>query len=110
MRFLVKLALSVLVIVAASQIARKFPTLAGLIATMPLTGLVVLLWVYSDNPGNDELMFNYTHGALWGILPSILFYVAALVCFSKHLSLPIVLSVSFGVWLAGAFVHQWLLR
>ena len=84
--------------------------MAGLIAVMPLTGLIVLIWLYLDNPGNFELMNSYCKGALWGILPSILFFTAALLCFRRQLSLWAVLSISFAVWLVAAFVHQLLLH
>ena len=110
MQFALKLLISVAVIVLCTQIGRRAPSLAGLIATMPLTGLIVLLWLYSDNPADFKLMSNYTKGALWGIGPSILFFVTAYLCFRKHLSLGLVLSAGFAVWLIGAFVHQWLLR
>ena len=53
---------------------------------------------------------TYTRSALWGVIPSLLFYAAALVCFKRHRPLPAVLGVSFAVWAAAAAVHQWLLR
>jgi len=110
MRFAIKLLISVCVIAFCAQIGRKLPTLAGLIAVMPLTGLIVLVWLYLDNPGNFNLMTEYTKGALWGIVPSVLFFLVAFVCFRRHLPLWIVLCASFAIWLTGAFVHQWLLR
>ncbi|MFB0524594.1 MAG: DUF3147 family protein, partial [Phycisphaerae bacterium] len=79
MRFLIKLLISVCVIVLCTQIGRKQPTLAGLIAVMPLTGLIVLVWLYVDNPGNFTLMTDYSKGALWGICPSVLFFLAAFI-------------------------------
>ena len=110
MRFVIKLLVSVCVITFCAQIGRKLPTLAGLIAVMPLTGLIVLVWLCLDNPDNFNLMTEYTKGALWGIVPSTLFFLVAFVCFRRHLSLWIVLCASFAVWLVAAFVHQWLLR
>lgn len=109
MRFAIKLLISVCVIAFCAQIGRKLPTLAGLIAVMPLTGLIVLIWLYMDNPGNFDLMTEYTKGALWGIVPSVLFFLVAFLCFHKKLSLGIVLCASFAVWLVAAFIHQWLL-
>lgn len=110
MGFFGKLIISITIIVVCTQIGRKYPSLAGLMATMPLTGLIVLVWLHADSSGNYELMTSYTKAALWGILPSILFFLTALACFQKHLSLPVVLVASFSVWLAGAIVHQWFLR
>ncbi len=85
MRFVIKLLVSVCVITFCAQIGRKLPTLGGLIAVMPLTGLIVLVWLYLDNPDNFNLITEYTKGALWGIVPSTLFsswllYVFAGIC------------------------------
>jgi len=110
MRFVFKLLISVCIILLCTQIGRRLPSLAGLIAVMPLTGLIVLLWLYTDNPQNFALMTQYCKGALWGIVPSVLFFLVAFMCFRKHLPLWIVLCSSFAVWFIAAFVHQWLLH
>lgn len=110
MQFFIRLLISVGVIIFCAQIGRKLPTLAGLIAVMPLTGLIVLVWLYLDNPENPGLMTNYTKGAAWGVIPTLLFFLAAFLCFRKQLPLWIVLCAGFAVWLAAAFVHQWLLK
>lgn len=110
MRFFVKLLLTNAVIIACVLTGRRFPTLGGLIATAPLTSLIVLLWLYSDNPGDYRLMTAYTTGVLWGIIPTVLFFLAAFLCFRRGIPLSAALAAGFGVWLAGALVHQWLLR
>ena len=110
MRFAIKLLISVCVIAFCAQIGRRLPSLAGLIAVMPLTGLIVLVWLYLDNPDNFNLMIDYTKGALWGILPTILFFLTAFLCFHKKRSLWIILCASFAVWLIAAFIHQLLLK
>lgn len=110
MRFAIKLLISLCVIALCTQLGRKLPSLAGLIAVMPITSLIVLLWLYTDDPGNAELLANYTKGALLGIVPTILFFLIAFICFRRHLPLWIVLCASFAVWLAGATVHQLLLH
>jgi len=110
MRFFIKLLVTLFVITLCSQIGRRLPALAGLIAVMPLTGLIVLVWLYLDNPGNFNLMTDYTKGALWGIVPSILFFLVAFFCFRAQMSLWIVLCASFAIWLVAAFIHQLLLK
>jgi uncharacterized membrane protein (GlpM family) len=110
MQFVIKLLIANMIIVFCSQIGRKYPTLAGLIATMPLTGALVLVWLSLDNPGDYQLMRDYARGALWGIVPSVLFFLSAYACFHRTLALAVVVAISFGFWLLGAFVHQWLLR
>ena len=110
MQILIKVIFSVVIILVATGIGKKLPSTAGLIAVMPLAGALVLVWMYLESMGDPVVMQDFTKGALWGILPSILFYIAAFVCFKKHLPLPVVLASSFGVWLAAAFFHQWILK
>ncbi len=106
----IKLIITVCVIFACSQIGRKLPTLAGLIATMPITSLLVLLWIYTDSPENTQIMVSYSKGALFGIIPSILFFIAAYLCFSNKLSIWLVLPISFASWIVAAVIHQILLK
>lgn len=110
MPFLLKLFITNAIIILCTQIGRKYPTLGGLIATMPLTSLIVLVWLATDNPGNRTLLTDYTKGVLWGIIPTVLFFLAAYACFRKELPLSLVISAAFAVWLIAAGVHQWLLR
>ncbi len=110
MQILVKIIISLIVILAATSIGKRIPSAAGLIGVMPLTGALVLVWVYLENRGDSQIMQDFAKGALWGILPSILFFLAAFVCFKKHLPLHTVLVASFGAWIAAAIVHQWMLK
>lgn len=84
--------------------------MAGLVSVMPLTGLLVMVWVYLENKGNPEIMQSFTKGALWGSLPTFLFFTATFFCFKKNLPLSITLAASFSVWLGAAVVHQWILK
>jgi uncharacterized membrane protein (GlpM family) len=108
-QIIIKAVVSVAVILTATGIARRFPSLAGLIAVMPITSVLVLVWVYLDNRGDKAVMQHLAVGSLWGLIPAILFFLTALIGFQKGFSLPIVLSASFLFWLLGAFVHQLIL-
>jgi uncharacterized membrane protein (GlpM family) len=110
MQFFSKLLITLAIIVFCAQLSRKYPTLGGLIATMPLTSLLVLLWLHADNPGNYPMLTAYTRGVLWGIVPTILFFAVAYLCFRRGLPLSVVLAAGFAAWLAGAAVHQFFLR
>ena len=110
MQFIAKLLISVFIIIVCTQAGRKAPSLAGLIAVMPLASLIVLVWLYADNPGNFGLLTEYTKGALLGIIPTVLFFLTAFMCFRKQMSLWMVLCASFAVWLIASAVHQWLLH
>jgi uncharacterized membrane protein (GlpM family) len=109
-QILIKAVLSLIIIFSATGIVKKFPSAAGLIGVMPLAGALVLVWAYIENKGNSDTMEAFTKGALWGILPSIIFYLVALFCFRKGLSLPITLLSSFVAWGVAALIHQMILK
>jgi F0F1-type ATP synthase assembly protein I len=110
MQFIVKLSVTVAIIVMCAQVGRKYPALGGLLATMPLTSLIVLLWLHADQPGDHGLLAAYARGAFWGILPSLLFFAVSYLGFQRHYTLPLVLAAAFAAWLAGAGLHRWLIR
>ncbi|GAM09201.1 hypothetical protein OR1_01475 [Geobacter sp. OR-1] len=110
MPFVLKLLLTNMVILGCVQLGKKFPSLAGLIATMPLTTLAVLLWLHSENPTDNNLLTDYTCGVFWGIIPTALFFGSALLLLKRGMPLHLTLSLSFGAWLSAAALHQWLLK
>ena len=110
MQFALKLIVSNIIILLCVWIGKKQPSLGGLIATMPLTSLIVLLWLYSDNPADGRLLSSYVGGVFFGVIPTLLFFGAAWLCLKRGLQLPSTLAVSFAVWIAAAIMHQTLLK
>lgn len=110
MQILLKVLLSVAIILTASGMAKRFPAAAGLIGVMPLTGALVLSWVYLENRGDPQVMQAFSRGAFWGLLPTTLFFFVAFLCFRKECSLQMALVASFAAWGAGALAHQYFLK
>ena len=109
-KFLIKILATVAIIIFCSQIGRKFPVFAGLITAAPIITLLILLWLWTDKPGDFKLMTDYTRAVCWGIIPTALFFITAFLCFKKQISILPTLAVSFGIWLIAAAVHQLILK
>lgn len=110
MQLLIKLTISLAIILLATGVAKRFPSIAGLIGVMPLTGALIVFWVALENRERPEMINRMVLGALWGLVPTALFYAATLVCLKKSLPLPMMLIVAFTVWLSAACLHHWLLK
>lgn len=110
MQIILKALLSLVIIFAATGAAKRLPAAGGLIATMPLAGALVLVWVYLENGGEKGIMQVFSKGALWGILPSIAFYLVAFICFKWERSLAVTLIAGFAAWGLAALIHQSLIR
>ena len=109
-QILFKTAVSVAIILCATGLARRYPSMGGLIGVMPLTGALVLVWAWLENKGDKAAMENFAAGSFFGIIPTMLFFLVALIGIRRGFSLPAVLSGGFGAWLIGAIVHQYFLR
>jgi hypothetical protein len=67
---IIKAALSGIIVAAVSEIARRYPGWGGLVASLPLTSLLAMLWLYRDT-GDSERVAELSMGAFWFILPSL---------------------------------------
>lgn len=73
MHFVFKILLTFIVIIFSSEIGKRYPHIGGLIATMPITTLLVLLWLNYDTNTNYFILTKFTKGVIFGIIPSIFF-------------------------------------
>ena len=103
--FLIKTIISALLIAAVSELAKRFPSTGGLIAAMPLTTLLVLIWLYVDT-GDYQLAATFTRSVLFAIIPTIFFFITALFLFRRGVPFVAVLFLSFVVFAAAALIHQ----
>jgi len=103
--FLVKVIVSALIIAGVSELAKKLPSLGGLIAAMPLTTLLALIWLYADT-GDYQLAVDFTRSVLFAIIPTTIFFISALFLFKRGVPFVLVLLLSFVVFALAAVVHQ----
>ena len=84
---LIKAALSGAIVAAVSEIARRYPTWGGLVASLPLTSLLAMLWLWRDT-GDTGRVAELSASTMWFILPSLPLFVA----------LPLLLRSGVGFW------------
>ena len=69
-----KILLTVLIVVAISEISRRSTIIAGIIASIPLTSLLAITWIYLET--NDlENIKNLSSNILMMIPPSLTFFI-----------------------------------
>jgi hypothetical protein len=68
--FTIKAALSGLIAALVSEIARRYPGWGGLVASLPLTSLMAMIWLWRDS-GDPAKIVSLSAGTMWFILPSL---------------------------------------
>jgi len=74
MYLVVKTIITVIIIVAISEIARRSSFIAGILASIPLTSALAITWLYFDTK-EVETVVNLSNSILLLIPPSLTFFV-----------------------------------
>jgi hypothetical protein len=82
-----KALISGMIIAAASEVARRWPGLGGLILSLPLMSLLTFLWLWRDT-GDTERIAALSLSTFWFFLPSMPLFIA----------LPLMLRAGWGFW------------
>jgi len=67
---LAKAVISGLLVVAVSEIAKRYPGLGGLVASLPLVSVLGMIWLWRDT-ADAERMAAHATGTFWFVLPSL---------------------------------------
>ena len=86
---LIKAAISGVLVAAVSEVARRYPGWGGLLASLPLTSLLAMIWLYRDS-GDSERVAALAGSTFWFILPSL----------PMFLVLPALIRSGIAFWLA----------
>jgi len=81
--YVLKLAISAALIVAVSEVAKRYSLAAGLLASLPIVSVLAMIWLYVDT-GSVEKVSRLSTSVFWMVLPSLsLFVVLPLLLRSK---------------------------
>ena len=67
---IVKAAVSGVLIAIISEVAKRYPGLGGLIASLPLVSVLGMMWLWRDRP-DVENMAAHSQATFWFVLPSL---------------------------------------
>ena len=84
-----KAVISGVIIIAASEIAKRSPTYGSLILSLPLISILAFIWLWRDT-GDNERIASLAEGTFWLVLPTLPLYLV----------LPALLRSGTGFWIA----------
>ena len=69
-----KILITALIVVVVSEISRRSTIIAGLIASIPLTSLLAIIWIYFETSDVENIK-NLSSNILMMIPPSLTFFI-----------------------------------
>ncbi len=85
--YALKIAISALIVVAVSEVAKRSSVFAAVVASLPLTSLLAFVWMHADGAGPEKIA-ELSGQIFWLVIPSLALF----------LILPALLRSGFGFW------------
>ena len=108
MQFLIKIIVSALIIASVSELAKRFTPIAAILASLPLTSILAMIWLYRDTHDVQKVI-DLSQGIFWAILPSLLFFIVLPVLLKLGLKFSLAMFSSSVIMFVGYAVYGFLL-
>lgn len=108
-QFLLKIAITVVVVIAVSEIAKRSSFWGAILASLPLTSLLAFVWLYVDT-GNAQTVAALSRNIFWLVLASLPLFVVLPMLLGYGWSFWSSLLVSCAVTIGAYFGLVWLLQ
>lgn len=69
-----KTAITVGVILGVAELAKRLTAVAAILAALPLTSILAMIWLYVDTK-NVSKISSLSTGIFWMVLPTLLFFI-----------------------------------
>lgn len=104
MQYLIKVVVTSLVIVGVAEIGKKFLLIAAILASLPLTSILAIIWLYTDTRDVRKII-DLSTNIFWAVLPSLIFFLVLPILLKSGLKFSlamiisiVVMSIAYGVY------------
>jgi len=104
MEFLTKTIVSALIIAGVSELAKRFIPVAAILASLPLTSILAMIWLYGDTRDAQKIS-SLSTGIFWAVLPSLLFFLVLPFLLKSGIHFPWALLISCGIMFLGYTIY-----
>lgn len=105
--FVLKAILSGILIAAISEIARRSPGVAALVASLPLVSILAVIWLWRDT-GDTSRIASHFEATFWYVLPSLPMFLVVPWLLRGGLGLWSALGLGCALTIALYFLLLWL--
>ncbi len=96
MYYLIKVAITAILVVIISEVSKKSSIIAGVLASIPLLSFIAIFWMYYENK-DLTVIINFSKAIFWLVIPSLLFFLALPILLKKGVNFYLSMSISASV-------------
>ena len=104
-----KVLLTSVLVVAVSEAAKRSTLFGAIIASIPLTSVLAMIWLYVDT-GDTEKVARLATGIFWLVLPSLVLFVSLSVLLRSGVDFYASLAASVALTVGAYFATIYTLR
>jgi hypothetical protein len=104
-----KVLLTSVLVVAVSETAKRSALFGAIIASVPLTSVLAMIWLYIDT-GDTEKVARLATGIFWLVLPSLVLFIALPILLRAGVDFYVSLAASVALTVAAYFAMIYTLR
>jgi len=94
--YLVKIVVTTVLIIAVSEVAKRYTFAGALLASLPIISIVAMIWLHLDGKEPAHIA-KLSTGIFWLVLPSlVLFLVLPYLLVSRDVAFPLAMSLACG--------------
>lgn len=109
MQFFIKTVISSLIIATISTVSKKLPTFGAIIASLPLTSILAMIWLYQDTKDVNKVI-ELSNAIFWIVLPSLVFFIAFSMLLKRDISFYPALLISSIIMIVSYYIYIMVLR
>ena len=106
---LIKVAITAVLVVAIAEVAKRSSLAAALLASIPVTSVLAMIWLYADT-GDAGKVADLASGIFWLVLPSLVLFIALPLMLRAGWAFIPSLAVACGLTVAAYFLMLALLQ
>lgn len=94
--YLIKLTVTAVLVVLISEIAKRSSLMGAILASVPLTSVLAMIWLYVDT-GDIKQVSSLATSVFWLVIPSLALFIALPLLLQRGLNFYLSLTVSIGI-------------
>ncbi|MGB5325348.1 MAG: DUF3147 family protein [Pseudomonadales bacterium] len=109
MYYAVKVATTVALIIAISELSKRSTFAGALLASIPLVSVIAMSWLYFETKDVQQVS-QLAASVFWLVLPSLALFLTFPLLVNMNFSFPTALLTSIAITVASYFLMIWLLN
>ncbi|HEX5353829.1 MAG TPA: DUF3147 family protein [Rhodanobacteraceae bacterium] len=107
--YAINVLVTVVVVIAVSELARRSSFWGAVLASLPLTSLLAFIWLYRST-GNTQTVISLSHGIFWLVLASLPLFLVLPALLKSGVTFWSAMGASCLVTVGFYFAMAWILR